>query len=346
MWQFSWVKSWWSMMDHQFLGYPTGAQTQFGFEDDPVRAAQQQSELMRRDAVGRPDGWQQSGTPSRALYILYAILKYSCFCKWWVPKLMEHESVWQYLEWGNGCFWAFRGHPFWEHPILPANHWHGLGTVLPIGGSDCSDCPSHSMYDSGTGTFVSIFMLFAVQPARTFPGTASEKILRARICMPASRWLALDNTSHGAAQFSGHPQLLQLPKTREQHPQRWDFYPDDLDSIYADSISFLRHAIFWCSSLVPPSSYPTSYIYPPLLHIVTIPEGLLKITWNLLTPASRIGSARLQPCMAVLSWSLAILSCYAQEDVALPWHYAGQLNSSLLCGYGNGFRIFPSCKIL
>lgn len=47
--------------------------------------------------------------------------------------------------------------------------------------------------------------------------------------------------------------------------------------------------------------------------------------------ASRIGLARLQPCMAVLGWSwpLAILSCYAQEDLALPWHYAGQLNSSL-----------------
>ena len=43
---------------------------------NPARAAQQQSELMRRDAVGRPDGWQQSGTPSGAIY---AILKYSGF---------------------------------------------------------------------------------------------------------------------------------------------------------------------------------------------------------------------------------------------------------------------------
>jgi len=64
--------------------------------------------------------------------------------------------------------------------------------------------------------------------------------------------------------------------------------------------------------------------------------------------AARIGLARLQPCMAVLGWSwpLAILSCYAQEDLALPWHYAGQLNSSWLCGYGNGFHIFPSCLVL
>ena len=193
MWQFSWVKSRWSMMDHQFLGHPiywgTNPPGLWRILLGQLSNSQNWCEEMQS---GDPTGGSNQAHPPEQSMPFWNIVVSAT--SGWDMGAQNHRT-WvslTYFEWGNG--WIFWGHPFWEHSILPAMimrwwRWSDLekqtaNDVVLIGGSDWS-----------AYTFVSTFMLSAVQPASMFQGTDSQGIWCARICMPASRWLGIWTTS-------------------------------------------------------------------------------------------------------------------------------------------------------